>query len=62
MKTYNIKRLVDVAEYKVECEVDEFPEAVLALLHRAQEDEEVPHCITFDFPEVDGKWYILLTC
>ena len=57
-----VKKLVNVAQYKIECDVDEYPEAVKMLLDVCKEDDEVPHCITFSFPEVDGNWYIVLSC
>ena len=62
MPNYEVKKLSDVAEYKVECEIEDWVLATSAMLQQARDDGEVPHCITFDFPEVHGKWYIVLTC
>lgn len=62
MTKFDIKKLQDVAQYKAECEVSDWVIATSALLQQARDDGEIPHCVTFDFPEVNGKWYIILTC
>ena len=62
MVKIEVKKLQDVAEYKVECDVGNWVLATSALLKQARDDGEIPHCVTFDFPEVNGQWYIILTC
>jgi hypothetical protein len=57
-----VEKLVFASQYRIRCQVDEFPEATLLLLQRAKADNETPQFIIFSFPEVEGEWEIILTC